>query len=142
MSSVCLGLGAYMKNDKRNFHRNAKCFSKFVCKDKLHNTYSQKKHVLVCEEHKQDNQASFEKYKTEEILNKKQPFEDLSKQMRLSYHCKTSKEFTIDEVKLTVKAPLYVPPPLRQINHGATFRSGTGYAEKSPVDKKIEQDCR
>ena len=58
--------------------------------------------------------------------------------MRLSYHCETGKEFTIDEVKLTVNAPLYVPPPLRQINQGAAYRRGKGYAEKSTVEKKIE----
>ena len=127
----CLAPGAYLENDKRNFHRNGKCYSKFVCKDKLHSTYSQKKHVLVCKEHKHDNQALFERYKTEIFLNKKQPLEDFSKQMRLSYHCEASKIITFKEVKKTAKAPLYVRPPLRQLNQGAAFRSGRGYAEKS-----------
>ena len=73
-------------------------------------------------------------------MNKKQPLEDFSRQVRLSYHCEASKKITFNEVKKTAKAPLYVPPPLRQLNQGAAFRSGRGYAEKSNLDKTIEEE--
>ena len=110
----CLAPGAYMKNDKRSYHKSGKCFSKFVCKDKLHNKYNQKKHVLVCEEHKNQNDDLFEKYKTAEIVGKIQTLEDFSKQIKLSYHSGAN-EPVLKEENMEVKVPLYVPPPLRCI---------------------------
>ena len=82
----CLVPGAYLKNDKNNFHMQGKCFKRFVCQDKSHGKYDTKKHLLVCEEHIHNNHAHLERYMTEEILSTKVCLDDFSKQIKLSFH--------------------------------------------------------
>jgi hypothetical protein len=77
----CLYPGA-----KRNHEGN--CFDQYACKHSSHKQYSKGKHVLVCEEHKNDlkNKDLFEEYKLRFITNSKVEYKDFSKQMKLSFY--------------------------------------------------------
>ena len=86
----CLSPGATVEHGK---HKTALCYNKFVCKHKAHFKYPRKKHVLLCEDHKNDTENSglLEKYKKENIDSIKTPLADFTKQIKLSFHCnKTS----------------------------------------------------
>ena len=52
----CLYPGAKQDQGK---HKEGKCQRDFICQHSLHQKYPVKKHILICEEHKdsQDNQA-------------------------------------------------------------------------------------
>ena len=53
------------------------------------NTNPRKKHVLCCEDHKNDpeNSSLLENYKQENIHSTKIPLPDFSKEIKLHYHC-------------------------------------------------------
>ena len=92
----CLSPGAKVEHGK---HKNASCFSKFVCKSKTHSKYPRKKHVLCCEEHKSssENAKLLEEYKRDNIFSLKSPVSDFSKQIMLNFHCE-NKVYTSDSV--------------------------------------------
>ena len=64
----CLSPGAPLDTAK---HRTD-CFSKYCCKHPSHSSQVKKKHVLVCEEHKNDNKDLLEEYKKKCILGLKE----------------------------------------------------------------------
>ena len=80
----CLFPGA---NHSTGKHKDGRCQRDFVCKHPTHETYQQKKHVLVCDEHKdhQTNRDIFEHYKFR-CISRLQQLELFSKEMKLSFH--------------------------------------------------------
>ena len=64
----CLSPGAPLDTAK---HR-ADCFSKYCCKHSSHDKHVKKKHVLVCEEHKDENKDLLEEYRKKCILSLKE----------------------------------------------------------------------
>ena len=70
-------------------HKSGKCQTDFVCKDPSHNKFSNKKHVLVCEQHKESpqNLTILQEYKNKCILKDKMPnLPNFSKEIKLSFH--------------------------------------------------------
>ena len=67
----CLYPGA---SSDRGKHKEGKCQRDFICKHVSHNRHPAKKHVLICDEHKEENQnkATFEEYKRRCILRPNQ----------------------------------------------------------------------
>ena len=63
----CLFPGADFKTGK---HKDGKCQRDFACQHPSHNNYNVKKHVLVCDEHKDtdENKKLLEEYKRRFIL--------------------------------------------------------------------------
>ena len=82
----CLSPGASIERGK---HKTALCYSKFICKHKSHLRYPRKKHILLCEDHKNDpeNYSLLEKYRKEHILSLKSHLPEFSKNIKLSFHC-------------------------------------------------------
>ena len=80
----CLYPGARQDQGK---HKARKCQREFICHNPSHQKHSVKKHVLICEEHKnsQDNQALLETYRTNCIL-RRPDLEEFSKSIKLSFH--------------------------------------------------------
>ena len=80
----CLLPGAKSSEGK---HRDGKCQYEFVCKHPSHQSWTVKKHVLVCEDHKDthDNQTLLETYKNRYII-KNQNLPTFSKEIRVSFH--------------------------------------------------------
>ena len=76
----CLFPGAIAKKGK---HADGKCQRDFVCKYQIHIKFKRKKHVLLCDEHKEteENRKLLEEYKSRYILREKtinitcQPFQ-------------------------------------------------------------------
>ena len=68
-------------------HKDGKCQRDFICQHLSHQKYPVKKHVLICEEHKdsQDNQALLETYRKKCIL-RRPDLEEFSKGIKLSFH--------------------------------------------------------
>ena len=79
----CLYPGARQDQGK---HKEGKCQREFICQHPSHQKYPVKKHVLICEEHKnsQDNQALLETYRTKCIL-RRPDLEEFSKGIKLSF---------------------------------------------------------
>ena len=83
----CLLPGASLK------HKDGKCQTDFVCKHAFHNRYPIKKHVLVCEDHKdtQENVDLLEEYKSRCILKgKTADLPSFSKNIKLSFHSEST----------------------------------------------------
>ena len=80
----CLAPGTTVEHGK---HKTGSCYSKFVCKHQSHDRDPRKRHVLLCEEHKDDpeNIRLLEAYKEEHILKCKS-VPDFSKEIKLSFH--------------------------------------------------------
>ncbi|XP_066917852.1 uncharacterized protein [Clytia hemisphaerica] len=76
----CLYPGANVNQGK---HRDGKCQHQFACKNSSHNRFPRTKHVLVCDEHKNDqhNKDVLEHYKARCIL--KQPLPTYSKNISI-----------------------------------------------------------
>jgi hypothetical protein len=84
----CLLPGAGMK------HKDGKCQTDFVCKHPSHERFPLKKHVLVCDDHKDmlENQALLEEYKARCILKANMPeLPAYSKEIKLTFHSVYSK---------------------------------------------------
>ena len=81
----CLAPGAPLSTSK---HRQD-CFSRYCCKNKIHEKHVKKKHVLVCEEHKhhQENKELLEEYRNNCILRLKENLPEFTKQ--ISFHSKS-----------------------------------------------------
>ena len=84
----CLSPGTTVDHGK---HKDGTCFSKFACKHPSHARFPRKKHVLVCEEHKEEaeNLRLLEGYRKEHI-SKFSFLPDYSKNIKLSFHCLAS----------------------------------------------------
>ena len=76
----CLYPGA-----KKN--HNGPCVDQYACKHPSHQRYNKSKHVMVCEDHKDEdaNKKLFEKYKTRFITNSKVPYKDFTINCQLSF---------------------------------------------------------
>ena len=72
---------------KKNNH-DGPCFSQYACKHPSHKRYNKSKHVLVCEDHKDDdeNQELFEKYKKRFITSSKVKYKDFTQDLKLSFY--------------------------------------------------------
>jgi len=73
----------------RGKHQDGKCQRDYVCPHHSHQRYPVKKHVLVCEEHKDhhDNQEVLARFKARCMRNSNLPH--FSKQIRLAFHADT-----------------------------------------------------
>ena len=83
----CLFPGAKITAGK---HVEGKCQNTYICKHESHNTHTSKKHLLVCEEHKNEeaNKALLEEYRSRCITrNSNSDLPDFAKQIQLSFHC-------------------------------------------------------
>ena len=83
----CLFPGAKITTGK---HVDGTCQSTYKCKHESHNTFTSKKHVLVCEEHKNDNSNKqlLEEYRTRCITrNCNTNLPNFAKEIQLSFHC-------------------------------------------------------
>jgi len=91
----CLFPGADYSKGK---HRDGRCQRDFVCKHISHECYQSKKHVLVCDEHKdtQQNRDLLEHYKSRCIL-KLQQLPRFSKDIKLSFHVNSTNCFQGNE---------------------------------------------
>ena len=80
----CLLPGAKSSEGK---HRDGRCQHDFICKHSSHQSWSVKKHVLVCEEHKDtaDNQKLLKTYKSRYIA-KNHMLPTFTKEIRVSFH--------------------------------------------------------
>lgn len=79
----CLYPGADWKTGK---HSEGKCQHEFICPHQSHLTYPKKKHVLVCEDHKdlRENEDLLERYKAKCIRSSNLP--SFSKEIKLTFH--------------------------------------------------------
>ena len=88
----CLYLGAKSDYDK---HKEGKCQGDFVCTHIHHQKYPQKKHVLICDEHKMDeaNKDVLQKCKLKCILRDKRidNLPTYTKYIKLAYLGTTAK---------------------------------------------------
>ena len=142
----CLAPGALVGKGK---HSDASCYDKFVCKNKSHNKYPRKLHVLLCEEHKNDasNVELLEKYKKENIYNLKTPVPQFSKQIKLSFVCNTrSKTEALSNRRSdpseVVDSSVYILQTIAVENHKLNifFDSGCGdLVSKKEVISKLEE---
>jgi len=80
---MCLWPGASQNTGK---HSDGSCQSQYVCKHPAHDRYDRKKHVLVCHEHRnnEENKKSLDLYKSRYILNRSDAPE-FAKDMKLSF---------------------------------------------------------
>ena len=64
------------------------CYNQYACKHKSHSRFNKSKHVLVCEEHKDDsdNIKLFNEYKLRFVTNSKTKYKEFSQNMKLSYY--------------------------------------------------------
>ena len=87
-------------------HKDGRCQRDFVCPHSSHARYPVRKHVLVCEDHKDsdENKQLLEKYKQRFVSNSSLP--SFSRNISLAFHinsncrphhCNSSKELTVDE---------------------------------------------
>ena len=70
-------------------HADGTCQNTYVCQHASHNSFLTKKHVLVCEEHKEDdnNKTLLEEYRTRCITRRcNEELPDYSKTIQLSHH--------------------------------------------------------
>jgi len=82
----CLFPGARQNQGK---HQEGQCQRDFICQHASHQQYPTKKHVLVCEEHKNNkqNQDTLDHYKSRCIVRQHVP--TFSKEIKLSFHAKS-----------------------------------------------------
>ena len=83
----CLFPGAKVDTGK---HVEGKCQSTYKCKNESHDTHTIKKHVLVCEEHKNDetNKTLLEEYRTRCITRScNNDLPNFAKEIQLSLYC-------------------------------------------------------
>eukprot|EP00794_Sanderia_malayensis_P006911 gene6911-biopygen5645 len=82
----CLFPGARANQEK---HQEGLCQRDFICQNVDHQGFPMKKHILVCEKHKNNkqNQDTLEHYKSRCIV--RQPVPSYSKEIKLSFHANT-----------------------------------------------------
>ena len=91
----CLAPGATVDHGK---HKSGTCFSKFACKHPSHSKFTRSKHVLLCEEHKDDqkNKDLLERYKRDSLL-RFSALPDFSKEISNSFHVASACHHTEDD---------------------------------------------
>ena len=69
-------------------HRDGMSQRDFVCKDKSHDKYPIKKHVLVCHEHRSDTESQdlLQKYKNRFIMKQPNQLPSFSRDLKLLFH--------------------------------------------------------
>ena len=84
----CLFPGA---GENKGKHNNGMCQRDFICKHKSHDRFPRKKHVLVCHEHRndQENQDILQLYK-DRCITKQQWLPLFSKDIKLTFHINQS----------------------------------------------------
>ena len=72
-------------------HEEGKCQQDFVCPHGSHSKYPKKKHILICEEHKDfdENQELLEKYKTR-FISRNSSLPSFSRNIKLSFYSEIS----------------------------------------------------
>ena len=105
----CIFPGADRKTGK---HKEGKCQTEYCCKDPSHDRYTWKKHILVCDEHKEnpENQKIFESYK-ERCITKNQNLPAFAQGIHLSYHNSGALEEASHEASSEVLDPMVDPEP-------------------------------
>ncbi|XP_066913300.1 uncharacterized protein [Clytia hemisphaerica] len=80
----CLLPGAKLSEGK---HRDGRCQYEFVCKHPSHSSWTVKKHVLVCDDHKDtdDNQTLLQRFK-DKFINRNQQLPTFVKEIKVSFH--------------------------------------------------------
>ncbi|XP_066928171.1 uncharacterized protein [Clytia hemisphaerica] len=83
----CLYPGADWNKGK---HAKGECQAEFICPHPSHNSYPKKKHVLLCDEHKnsKDNEELLERYKAKCMRNPSLP--SFSREIKLSFHASSA----------------------------------------------------
>jgi len=84
-------------------HKEGRCQRDFACQHPMHSKYPVRRHVLVCEEHKdsEENKQLLENYKQRFVNNSKLP--SFSRNISLSFHINSninrnaSKDLTVEE---------------------------------------------
>ena len=106
----CLFPNAMQNSGK---HNGGNCQRDFICKEKSHNKFPTKKHVLVCHEHRQnnENQQLLQEYKEKYILKHIQLL-IFSKGLKLTFytnqqrhenHCQSSSQESAVYILQTIK---------------------------------------
>ena len=87
---------------KKNNHEGT-CFNQYACKHGSHRRFNKSKHVLVCEEHKDEaeNKELFEKYKKRFVTNSKIAYKDFTK--NITFYADAYVEDVVDSETETVK---------------------------------------
>ena len=78
----CLYPGAPKDDD---YHKEGRCSKFFSCKHTEHDQYPTKKHLLVCDEHKEENEEMLKMY-IEKCIEKRKNLPAFSKTISLSFH--------------------------------------------------------
>lgn len=86
----CLLPGADSSKSK---HKDGKCQHDFACKNQSHHRFPSRKHVLLCEEHKDsiENKELLELYKNR-CISRKYSLSPFSRNIKLSFHAETKHE--------------------------------------------------
>ena len=105
----CLFPGADRNTGK---HKEGKCQTEYVCKDPSHGSFKWKKHVLVCDKHKEnsENQEIFKAYK-ERCIIKNQNLPAFAQGIHLSYHSFGASEEVSHETSSEVLDDTVDPEP-------------------------------
>ena len=100
----CLYPGADGRTGK---HKDGRCQRDFICKHPSHDRFDCKKHVLVCDDHKteEQNKATFEEYKRRCINRRNQvDLPDYAKSIVIHYTSYSSEESSPSDEESTSKA--------------------------------------
>ena len=96
----CLFPGANATVSK---HAEGRCQNTYICAHESHNAHAMKKHVLVCEEHKnlEANKTLLEEYRAR-CINRRcnTDLPEYSRTIQLSHHCAFISQGTLDEGKV------------------------------------------
>ena len=75
-------------------HKEARCQRDFVCKHRSHERYPTKKHVLICGEHKGDQQNQDVSSTTNLDVSWNTPYQHLRRKTKYSMHCQGRRPHT------------------------------------------------
>ena len=148
----CLLPGASSYDGK---HREGKCQRDFVCKHPSHHRYPRKKHVLVCNEHKnnQENKDLLQEYKSRCILKEKVvELPSFSKDIKLSFHTEcvveVKEDGTIYSDQVVAEKAIYQLQIIKVDGqrYSIFFDSGCGdfvsrYRAVNKIGSKARQEC-
>ena len=111
-------------------HKEGKCQREFICQHPSHQKYFVRKHVLICEEHKnsQDNQALLETYRTKCILRRL----DLGIRYKLSF-------YTASDNQNTHK--MHQSTTLENTNHSSIYILQTISIDNNPYTLFSDSGC-
>ena len=114
-------------------HKEEKFQREFICQHPSLQKYPLKKHVLICEEHKnsQDNQALLETYHTKCIL-RIPDLKEFSKGIKLSFHTASNKCNIHKTHQLTT---------LEDTNHSSIYTLQTISIDNNPYTLFFDSGC-